>query len=73
LTGEISRLRAATPDPDKLETLADWLDVIDAEQGCEGGIEVLLDLRRWVRFVRDAMADSQSADSKPERDDVPGR
>jgi hypothetical protein len=68
LTGEISRLRAATPDPDKLETLADWLDVIDAEQGCEGGIEV-----RWVRFVRDAMADSQSADSKPERDDVPGR
>ena len=52
-TCRIAELKAALPDPDKLDLLADWLDLKDAQEGRDG-VEIQLDLRRWARLVREA-------------------
>jgi len=40
-------------DPDKLDLLADWLDMDDARKGGGRGAEVQADLRRWARLLRE--------------------
>ena len=64
-------LREAMPDPDKLEMLADWFDVDDAEKGRRhsslatlGGQppdEVQRELRRWASNARATLAQEGAA------------
>jgi len=46
----------ALPDPQKLETLADWLDLDDVNLRREGQDEVQQDLRVWAVRARAALA-----------------
>jgi hypothetical protein len=52
------RLRAALPDPDKLETLAAWFDSQQAKRDDwkESGTDLQDDLRRWAKAARNALA-----------------
>jgi len=52
-------MQQALPDPDKLETLALWLDLKEAADP-SAGVEVQLDLRRWARKARDLLAKSDA-------------
>lgn len=54
--GEIGRLREALPDPAKLEMLADWFDLDDANRGRTECTEVQSDLRKWAQSARSALA-----------------
>ena len=52
----IEELRAALPDPDKLETLANWLDLYDVRHIYKHGHdEIQNDLRKWAQLARDAI------------------
>lgn len=55
LVEEVAALRAALPDPDKLELLADYLDTKDREIGHTAD-EVQDDLRLWATNIRALLA-----------------
>lgn len=50
----VAELEMALPDPDRLETLADWLDIDDVAQRRVGHDEVQRDLRYWAVKARAA-------------------
>lgn len=49
------QLAEALPEPYKLYTLADWLDLDDVAQRRAGHDEVQQDLRRWASLARVAL------------------
>ena len=53
----------ALPDPQKLETLADWLDLDDVNLRREGQDEVQQDLRVWAVRARAALANHRECDA----------
>lgn len=58
LANDLELLREALealPDTDKLELLAQWLDVKDNESGYTGDREVQRDLRAWATRARAAI------------------
>lgn len=57
----IPALRAATPDPARLELLADWFDRLDDDLGLSE-TDVQDDLRAWAGNIRAALALGQEAD-----------
>lgn len=61
----VAKLQRLLPDPDKLELLADWLDVKYPD---DNDSQVQLDLRRWARGIRDVLQ-AAAADLLWERDE----
>lgn len=66
LAGEFDRMEARAdeaerllPPPDKLEMLADWIDVKYPD---DDDPEVQLDLRRWARDIRAFLASKENPD-----------
>jgi hypothetical protein len=56
------KLLEALPDPDKLETLADWFDLEQGRRPDWVGNDVQTDLRNWATKARAAIA---AAEPKP--------
>lgn len=53
---EVEAVVAALPDPEKLDQLAEWLDLDDVRRNRAGHDEVQQDLRMWASQARTALA-----------------